>query len=163
LTIRRNKLINEPEVKQKLKDYADIINSLYEAGIVRTYNSPVGDYAEWLVSTKLGLELQKNSEKGYDAIDVNSGVRYQVKSRWMHPGKNSRQLNVIRNYLDNQFDYLVAVIFGVDFEVVEAYLIPHDLIGEYFPLNNHQNGIVVTLTNGFIKDDRVKNITDQIK
>ena len=81
----------------------------------------------------------------------------------MHPGKNSRQLNVIRNYLDNQFDYLVAVIFGVDFEVVEAYLIPHDLIGEYFPLNNHQNGIVVTLTNGFIKDDRVKNITDQIK
>ena len=163
MTIRRNKLINEPEVKQKLKDYADIINSLYEAGIVRTYNSPVGDYAEWLVSTKLGLELQKNSEKGYDAIDVNSGVRYQVKSRWMHPGKNSRQLNVIRNYLDNQFDYLVAVIFGVDFEVVEAYLIPHDLIGEYFPLNNHQNGIVVTLTNGFIKDDRVKNITDQIK
>ncbi len=156
-------MINEPEVKQKLKDYADIINSLYEAGIVRTYNSPVGDYAEWLVSTKLGLELQKNSEKGYDAIDVNSGVRYQVKSRWMHPGKNSRQLNVIRNYLDNQFDYLVAVIFGVDFEVVEAYLIPHDLIGEYFPLNNHQNGIVVTLTNGFIKDDRVKNITDQIK
>ena len=156
-------MINEPEVKQKLKDYADIINSLYEAGIVRTYNSPVGDYAEWLVSTKLGLELQKNSEKGYDAIDVNSGVRYQVKSRWMHLGKNSRQLNVIRNYLDNQFDYLVAVIFGVDFEVVEAYLIPHDLIGEYFPLNNHQNGIVVTLTNGFIKDDRVKNITDQIK
>ena len=156
-------MINEPEVKQKLKDYADIINSLYEAGIVRTYNSPVGDYSEWLVSTKLGLELQKNSEKGYDAIDVNSGVRYQVKSRWMHPGKNSRQLNVIRNYLDNQFDYLVAVIFGVDFEVVEAYLIPHDLIGEYFPLNNHQNGIVVTLTNGFIKDDRVKNITDQIK
>lgn len=156
-------MINEPEVKQKLKDYADIINSLYAAGIVRTYNSPVGDYAEWLVSTKLGLELQKNSEKGYDAIDVNSGVRYQVKSRWMHPGKNSRQLNVIRNYLDNQFDYLVAVIFGVDFEVVEAYLIPHDLIGEYFPLNNHQNGIVVTLTNGFIKDDRVKNITNQIK
>ena len=156
-------MINEPEVKQKLKDYADIINSLYAAGIVRTYNSPVGDYAEWLVSTKLGLELQKNSEKGYDAIDVNSGVRYQVKSRWMHPGKNSRQLNVIRNYLDNQFDYLVAVIFGVDFEVVEAYLIPHDLIGEYFPLNNHQNGIVVTLTNWFIKDDRVKNITNQIK
>lgn len=149
-------MIKEPEVKQKLKDYADIINSLYAAGIVRTYNSPVGDYAEWLVSTKFGLELQKNSEKGYDAIDVKSGVRYQVKSRWMHPGKNSRQLNVIRNYLDNQFDYLIAVIVGVDFEVIEAYLIPHDLIGEYFPLNNHQNGIVVTLTNGFIKDDRVK-------
>lgn len=156
-------MINEQEVKQKLKDYANIINSLYDAGVVRTYNSPVGDYAEYLVSTKLELELQRNSEKGYDAIDVKSGVRYQVKSRWMHPGKNSRQLNVIRNYQENQFDYLVAVIFGVDFEVAEAYLIPHDLIGEYFPPNKHQNGIVVTLTNGFIKDVKVKDITSQLR
>lgn len=155
--------MNEPEVKQKLKDYAEILNSLYASGIVRTYNSPVGDYAEWLVSTKMGLVLQKNSEKGYDAIDENSKVRYQVKSRWMHPGKNSRQLNVIRNYQDNQFDYLVAVIFGVDFEVSKAYLIPHDLIGDYFPLNKHQNGIVVILTNEFVKDVRVKDITSQLR
>ncbi|MCM1284072.1 MAG: hypothetical protein NC180_10315 [Muribaculaceae bacterium] len=44
--------MNDLEVKQKLKGYAEILNSLYEAGIVRTYNSPVGDYAEWLVSKK---------------------------------------------------------------------------------------------------------------
>jgi hypothetical protein len=151
------------DVKQKLKDYADILNSLYAEGVVRTYNSPVGDYAEWLVSTKLGLELQKNSEKGYDALDKKTGLRYQVKSRWMHPGKNSRQLNVIRNYNDNQFDYLVAVIFSVHFEVAEAYLIPHDLISEYFPTNKHQNGIVVTLTNEFVKDVRAKEITSQLQ
>ena len=34
----------------------------------------------------------------YDAVDDASGIRYQIKSRWMHPGKNSRELNVIRNY-----------------------------------------------------------------
>lgn len=151
--------MTEQEVVSKLKDYASILNSLYSSGVVRTYNSPVGDYAEWLVSTKLNLQLEKNSEKGYDAMDAERGLRYQVKSRWMHPGKNSRQLNVIRNYEDNQFDYLVAVIFGNDFDVAEVYLIPHDVLKEYFPFNKHQNGIVVTLTQEFIHDTRVKDIT----
>lgn len=149
----------EDEVVEKLKEYADILNSLYSAGIVRTYNSPVGDYAEWLVSIKLNLELEKNSEKGYDAMDEESGLRYQVKSRWMHPGKNSRQLNVIRNYDDNQFDYLVVIIFGNDFEVAEAYKIQHDVLQDYFPFNKHQNGMVVTLTQEFIQDARVEDIT----
>ena len=155
--------MNELDVKQKLKDYAEILNSLHSAGVIRTYNSPVGDYAEWLVSSKMGLELQHNSEKGYDAINKTTKHRYQVKSRWMHPGENSRQLNVIRNYQDKQFDYLIAVIFGMDFEVKEAYLIPHDLIDEYFPPNKHQNGIVVTLTKEFIKDESVKDITDSLR
>lgn len=152
--------MREDEVVEKLKEYAAILNSLYSAGIVRTYNSPVGDYAEWLVSIKLNLQLEKNSEKGYDAMDEESGLRYQVKSRWMHPGKNSRQLNVIRNYGDNQFDYLIAVIFGNDFEVAEAYKVQHDVLSEYFPFNTHQNGIVVTLTQDFIQDARVEDITN---
>lgn len=151
--------MREDEVVEKLKEYASILNSLYSAGIVRTYNSPVGDYAEWLVSTKLNLQLEKNSEKGYDAMDGESGLRYQVKSRWMHPGKNSRQLNVIRNYEDNQFDYLIAVIFGNNFEVAEAYKIQHDVLRDYFPFNRHQNGIVVTLTQEFMQDARVEDIT----
>ncbi len=82
--------MTEEEVVSKIKDYASIINSLYSAGVVRTYNSLVGDYAEWLVSTKLNLHLEKTpiySEKGYDAMDAENGLRYQVKSRWMHTGK----------------------------------------------------------------------------
>lgn len=151
--------MEEVEVKEKLKEYAAILNALHLAGIVRTYNSPVGDYAEWIVSTKLNLLLEKNSKKGYDAIDSASGTRYQIKSRWMHPGKNSRELNVIRNYEENQFDCLIAVIFGNDFEVAEAYKIPHDVIGEYFPYKEHQNGVVVTLGSSFIQNTRVEDIT----
>lgn len=151
--------MREDEVVEKLKEYAQILNALHSAGIVRTYNSPVGDYAEWIVSTKLNLALEKNSKKGYDAIDENTGIRYQIKSRWMHPGKNSRELNVIRNYDDNQFDYLVVIIFGNDFDVAEAYKIPHDVIGEYFPKNKHQNGVVVSLGVSFVQDHRVEDIT----
>ena len=150
--------MNETQIKEKLKNYAEILNSLYSAGIVRTYNNPVGDYAEWIVSMKLGLELQKNGAAGFDALDKGTGLRYQVKSRWMHPGKNIRQLNVIRNYDKKPFDYLVAVIFGIDFDVEEAYLIPHEIIEKYFPQNKHQNGIVITLTNDFVSDPQVKDI-----
>lgn len=155
--------MDEEEVKKKLKDYASILHTLYAAGIVRTYNSPVGDYAEWMVSLKLGLELQKNSTAGFDALDRDTGLRYQIKSRWMHPGKNSRQLNVIRNYNQKTFDYLIAVIFGVDFEMEEAYLIPHAIIQKYFPMNHHQNGIVVTLTNELISDSQVKDIKGELR
>ena len=49
--------MHEMEVKTKLKEYADILNSLSSAGIVRTYNSPAGDYAEWLVSIGMALIL----------------------------------------------------------------------------------------------------------
>lgn len=154
--------MNKAEVKEKLKAYAEILNSLYSAGIVRTYNIPVGDYAEWIVSEKLGLKLQKNSEAGFDALDEDSGLRYQIKSRWMHPGKSSRQLNVIRDYDKKTFDYLVAVIFGLDFDVEEAYLIPHEIIEKYFPQNKHLNGIVVTLTNDFVSDQQVKDIKEKL-
>lgn len=153
--------MNETEIKELLKKYSEILNSLYSAGIVRTYNSPVGDYAEWLVSTKLGLTLQKNDTAGYDAFDK-TGMRYQIKGRWMHPGKNTRQLTVIRDYAQKPFDYLVVVIFGVDFEVEEAYLIPYEIIGKYFPHNKHLNGIVVTLTKKFLSDPQVEDIKEKL-
>lgn len=154
--------MNELEIKGKLKTYAEILNSLYSEGIVRTYNSPVGDYAEWIASKKLGLELQKNSAAGFDALDKETGLRYQVKSRWAHPGNNSRQLNVIRDYDKKPFDYLVAIIFGENFDVEEAYLIPHEIIGKYFPHNKHQNGIVITLTNDFLSDPQIKDIKEKL-
>lgn len=47
--------------------YAEILAELNRRNVVRTYNSPVGDYAEWLVAEKLGLVLEHNSQKGYDA------------------------------------------------------------------------------------------------
>lgn len=154
--------MDEVEIRRKLKAYAEILISLNSAGIVRTYNSPVGDYAEWIVSEKLDLELQKNSAAGFDALDKNTGLRYQVKSRWKHPGKNNRQLNVIRDYDKEPFDYLVAIIFGVDFDVEEAYLIPYEIIEKHFPYNKHQNGIVVTLTNDFVSDPQVKDIKTKL-
>lgn len=43
--------------------YADILEELNCRNVVRTYNSPVGDYAEWLVAEKLDFVLEHNSKK----------------------------------------------------------------------------------------------------
>ena len=157
--------MDETEIKGFLKEYSKILTSLKSAGIVRTYNSPVGDYTEWLVSTKLGLMLEDNSAEGFDAKDEN-GKRYQIKGCWMHPGRKKKQLTVIRKYdwkyEEKLFDYLVVVVFGVDFEVEEAYLIPYEVIGKYFPQNKHLNGILPKLTKKFLSDPQVKDIKEKL-
>ena len=56
--------------------YAEILAELNDRKVVRTYNSPVGDYAEWLVAEKLGFVLEHNSQKGYDAYDPTTGLCY---------------------------------------------------------------------------------------
>ena len=116
-----------------MNQYAAVLITLNERGVIRTYNSPVGDFAEWLVSQKLGLRLEKNSARGLDATG-SDGLRYQIKCRWERtdfPTPQSRELGVIRSLEKNQFDFLIAVIFDSYFQVRAAYQIPHEIIPRY--------------------------------
>lgn len=157
--------INNKSSIELMNIYADILTELNRRRVVRTYNSPVGDYAEWLVAEKLGLELEVNSQKGFDAYDSSSNRRYQIKSRWErdNPSHQSRELNVIRNYEENQFDFLIVVIFGERFNIKEAYNIPHDVIKQYARYNRHQNGYILTAMGQVLRDNRVKNIIDDLR
>ena len=148
-----------------LEIYSNILTELNDRKVVRTYNSPVGDYAEWLVSKTFGLKLEKNSKKGYDAIDEKSNVKYQIKSRWERntTSKGSRKLSVIRNYEDNQFDFLIIVIFDAKFNVKHAYKLPHHIIKNYATYNTHQNGYILHAIGEFIKDSETEDITEQLK
>lgn len=79
-----------------MNQYAAVLITLNERGVIRTYNSPVGDFAEWLVSQKLGLRLEKNSARGLDATG-SDGLRYQIKCRWERtdfPTPQSRELGL---------------------------------------------------------------------
>ncbi|WP_374437231.1 hypothetical protein [Inhella sp.] len=89
-----------------LSAYASVLHLLRHHGIVRSFNNPVADVAEWLVSNKLALKLAANSAKGYDAQDE-SGTRYQIKARWLATTRSSKQLSAIRDLVDKPFDYLV--------------------------------------------------------
>lgn len=141
-----------------LQLYDSILDELIQRKVIRTNNNPVGDYAEWLVAQKFGLELANCSKTGYDGIS-NSNIRYQIKSRRNHPSNESRQLNVIRKFDDNSFDFLIAILFNKDFSIKEAYKLPHDVIPNYANFNKHQNGYRTVLPKNIANDPDVEDIS----
>ena len=145
------------EIKELLNLHASVIAELQERNVVRTQNNPLGDYTEWLVSKALDLELQSNSKIGYDGISK-TGLRVQIKGRRITPKNKSRQLSAIRKYEYKDFDIPAAVLFNESYWVIEAYLIPHDVVGEYAVHRNHVNGRILILKGPILTDPRVKRI-----
>lgn len=145
------------EIKELLNLHASVIAELQERNVVRTQNNPLGDYTEWLVSKALDLELQSNSKIGYDGISK-TGLRVQIKGRRITPKNKSRQLSAIRKYEYKDFDILAAVLFNESYGVIEAYLIPHDVVGEYAVHRNHVNGRILILKGPILTDPRVERI-----
>lgn len=78
-------------ISDLLKYFTDVLDELKQRGVVRTRNTPVADYAEWLVAQSLGLSLERNSRAGYDAMNAKK-ERFQIKSRRLDPSNKSRQL-----------------------------------------------------------------------
>ena len=157
--------MKEKTVGELMNLYFQILSELKDRGVVRTYNSPVGDYAEWLVSQKMGLQLQKNSKKGYDACDEEEKVKYQIKSRWErgNPSIQSRELSVIRNYEEKDFDFLIVLIFDIAFRVKEAYSIPHEVIKQYASYRKHVNGYILIAKGEVLQHPLVEDITEKFK
>jgi hypothetical protein len=153
--------LSDMQTKDLLKLQSDVISELRSRGVLRTMNNPVGDYAEWLVASALGLKLAKNSAAGHDA-ESETGKRIQIKARRVHPANNSRQLGVIRNLDKGDFDELVAVIFNESYEVVEAVSIPHSAIAEYSKHRSHVNGHVLHLRGALLSDGRVRDIRAEL-
>ena len=136
--------------KELLCLFGSILDELQSRGIVRTSNNPISDYTEWLVSSRLKLKLAGNSEKGFDATDE-KGVRHEIKARRVTPKNKSRQLSAIRDIEGEHFDFLIAVIYNKDFEVILALKIPRPVVVA--------KSSYVKSTNSFklMADDRLKD------
>lgn len=145
-----------------LEQYAKIMKELKDRGAVRTKNNPCADYAEWIVSTRMKMELAPNSKAGYDAKD-NKGVKYQIKSRRMTPDNHSRQMGVIRNLDKKKFDSFIGVLFDEYFNVQEAYMVPHEVIGKYSRFSEHQNGHIFHLRGAVLSDSKIKDLTNLLQ
>jgi len=154
--------IDDLETVELLRLHSKATEELRRRKIVRTNNNPLGDYTEWLVAKCMGLRLAENSKAGYDAIS-DTGVTFQIKGRRITPSNKSRQLSAIRNYDTKDFDWLVAVIFDQNFDILNVYLVPHEVIGEYCPHRDHVNGRVVVMSGPIVKDSRVTDISDQFQ
>lgn len=148
-------------IRELLSLHTASTEELRSRGVVRTSNSPVGDYTEWLVSRALDLELASNSASGFDALD-SSGTRYQIKGRRVTARNNSRQLGAIRNLDSTNFDFLVAIVFDEAFEVIEAVKIPHTIVKKYARLRRHVNGHVLYARGEVLSDRGVFCLKDQL-
>ena len=144
-------------VKDLLQQHSIIIDELKRRKIVRTKNNPVGDYAEWLVAKGLGLELAGNSSAGFDGIDA-EGTKVQIKGRRITPENKSRQLGAIRKLKEKDFDQLAAVIFDENYEIIDAVLIPHEVIEEYATYRSHVNAHILHLKGPILSDPRIIDI-----
>lgn len=153
--------LQELSIKELLCLQAAVTDELKERKVVRTKNNPIGDYTEWLVAKALNLDLQANSKAGYDGIDKN-GLRVQIKGRRVTASNKSCQLSAIRKYAEKDFDILVAVIYNESFEVVDALLIPHEVVGEYASYREYVNAHILSLKGPILKDPRVKCIKEVV-
>lgn len=144
-----------------LRLHSDIIRELKNRGIVRSSNNPLGDYTEWLVSSRLGLTLEHNSKAGYDGVD-SEGVRYQIKGRRIEAESNSIRLSTIRNLDDKTFDFLIAVVFDGEYEVRQAIKIPHAIVASNVYFQRHVNGHVFYLRPNILEEPDVVDITHQL-
>lgn len=115
---------------QLFEAYNKAMGDMLAAGLIRSTNNPLGDYAEYLIAKSLDLKLVGKSAKGYDATDLR-GKRYQIKSRRPTASNPSRQLGGFRDLDEKLFDFCLAGIFSEDFSLKELWEIPHERIREF--------------------------------
>ena len=153
----RLKLGNIGDV-ELLQAYAAILEELKERGVCRSNNSPVADYTEWLVCTKMGLVQERKSNAGFDAV-APDGARIEIKSRRVTRQNRSVQLSAIRDLEAKKFDQLVGVIYEADFTIRYAAMIPHDLVGPNARFSAHTNSHLLNLTEAVVGLSGVEDIT----
>ncbi len=154
--------MSEMPTRELLAMFSRIMAELKQRGVVRTYNNPVADYCESLAAFALGLQLEGNSHKGYDAID-SAGVKYQIKGRLIHAPHSLNQLSVIRNLDAHEFDFLIAVLLDPNFSVLEAYKIPHSLVAKYSRYSEHQHGDILRLKGQIVEDPGIERIGNRLR
>jgi len=143
--------------------YGSILTQLRDRKIIRSENSPVGDYAEHLAERAFGLTLVQNSSIGYDGVDAD-GLRYQVKGRRITPLNKSRQLGILRglNAEPPPFEVLVAILFNPDFSILRAARMPIEVVRTKAARHDYVNGWRLILNDPVWMLDGVEDITNRI-
>lgn len=138
------------------KAWARCMRKLRQRDLVRTANTPVGDYAERICCDRLKLKRMGFSEKSVDAIGAD-GTRYQIKARRITPENPSRQLGAIRDIASKPFDFLLAVFFNEDLELQEIWKVPCEVVGEA-SFVARTNSTRFVMTPAVECDDRVERL-----
>ncbi len=143
------------EIKDLWLKFNEYSNKLADA-LGRT-NNIVGEYAEYLAHKYYGGSLLEISKASAD-IEATNGIRYQIKARKIKDTL-STQLSVIRSW---DFDFLIVILFNPNGTVRQALEVPVEVAKEYGKINGHQNGWVITTSEIFLNDNRIKDISNPL-
>jgi hypothetical protein len=145
-----------------LASYGAILSTLRERGVLRTENSPVGDYAEYLAARAFGLTLADNSGIGWDGRDA-AGIRYQIKGRRITGRNASRQLGTMRGLDGDPFDVLIGVLLDEYCVVIRAALIPIATVRTLARRSEYVNGSSIILRESVWLEPGVVDVTDRLR
>jgi hypothetical protein len=154
--------LRRASVRELLRLHSEVMDELRRREIVRTSNSPVGDYAELLFAMAFGWELAGSSTAGHDATD-RDGQRYQIKSRRQTPLNSSRLLSAFRNLPDCKFDFLAAVLFDQHYRVARALILPHEALEARCRFSAHTNGWRLRLDDECWMLKGAQDVTEQVR
>lgn len=149
-------------VRNLLQLHGAILEELRRRKVVRTSNSPVGDYAELLFATAFGWELESSSAAGHDAKDKD-GQRYQIKSRRLTKANGSRQLSFLRRLPERKFDFLAAILFDGACLVQRAIILPHEGLEARCRYSKHANGWLFQLEDSCWDMPGARDVTEEIR
>ena len=146
-----------------LRLHAALIDELSTREVVRSKNNPIADYAEYLVGNALSLELETESNKGFDAKDTKTGTRYEIKCRRENPDRKTSLTSPIRDLDSEHFDELIIVLFAEDYTVKKAIQLPRRLVKQVGKHREHVNGWVIPLRDSLWTTPGLTDITETLQ
>ncbi len=129
-------------VRRLLQLEASIVQELRRRDLVRTNNKPLGDIAEHVVWLSRGGVLEPNSTKSHD-ITTAAGQRIQVKAMSNRAAGPAARFSPFRSA---DYDTAVFLVFGAEFDIVEALEVEATLIEEQVRFVPHVAGRQPSLT-----------------
>jgi hypothetical protein len=142
--------------------HAKVSEELRSRGVTRSSNNPVGDYAEYLFCRAYGWKQENNSASSFDAIDQDTKLKYQIKSRRLTETNTSRQMSALRNLDSKGFDYLAGILFDKSYKIYRAAIIPHAVVLQQSKYGTHTNSWRFFLRDSVWSEQGVVDVTERL-
>jgi hypothetical protein len=150
-------------VKDLLHAYRQSVEALKDRGVIRS-SKVLADYAEWLATTALHLTLvEGGAQKGFDAVDPETGLTYQVKARQVVLPYMQSDLLGQGNLDGTPFDLLVGILVGADYEVIRAAIVPLAVVRLRARPIAYNNGYRIHMASGLLSQPGVRDITAEVR
>ena len=140
---------------------AQLGDELRERGGLRSATGPFEDLAVRLFCSAFGWARAATAHDGYDACDA-AGQRYLVRGCRITLFDGSRRLSPIRNLPSAPFSMLAGAMFDVRNNVLNAGLVPLDVVAEHAVFHRAVNAHILHLSDDGLGDRRTLDVTNRL-